>query len=383
MRALIAILLVLLSTIPAVAQSTGGSFGGRSSSWGRSSSSSSSFGSSRSSSSSFGSSRSSDFGSSRSSFGSSSSSRSSDIYGGTSSGPSGPSPTQLWERERRDLGGPRVTDAERAARDRPDSPIPWWLGPGAIWVALMSLFLGGTWYVRRRRRRLDAGLGPLHFDAPSAIRTPIWLRRISIGFDWTAREDLQVRLAALATTLRLDTDRDRADAVRAVLALLREHHGAARYGLADVYALDDVMGPEKLDRLALDLRARFTAETRGARANAADVDVRPHADEGPGMLVVTLLFASYAELPDVELTDRASTFVALAAEPGLEVPGVDVIWSPAEPDDRMSSHELERFYPELRRMDDAGAVGSVGCAHCGAPRPAELGACPACGAPGS
>ncbi|MFK7987642.1 MAG: DUF1517 domain-containing protein [Sandaracinaceae bacterium] len=202
---------------------------------------------------------------------------------------------------------------------------------------------------------------------------------MSIGFDWTVREELQSALDSLAHNLRFDTDRDRADAVQRVLALLREHAAGARYGLADVYALGDTTGPAKLDSLALDLRARFTAETRGARASSGATDVEARPEEGPGMVVVSLLFAGYVELPDVELYDRPSTLVALYADPGSHVPGLDVIWSPAEPDDRMSSHELERFYPELRRMDDAGEVGSRACAHCGAPRPSELSACPACG----
>ncbi|MEZ4339613.1 MAG: DUF1517 domain-containing protein [Sandaracinaceae bacterium] len=235
----------------------------------------------------------------------------------------------------------------------------------------------GRHLVSRRRRRW-AGWPS---RTPAASRTPIWLQRISIGFDWTVREALQSRLDELSRTLRFDSDADRAEATHAVLALLREHMGGARYGLVRVWPLDDGSGPARLEAHATDLRARFTDETRGTRVNADAPEMRARPEEGPGMLVVSLLFASYEALTEVEIRDRPSARIAVSVEPGSRVPGLDVIWSPAEADDRMSSHELERFYPELRRMDDAGDVGSLACPHCGAPRPAELAFCPHCGSP--
>ncbi|MCZ7679304.1 MAG: DUF1517 domain-containing protein [Sandaracinaceae bacterium] len=105
------------------------------------------------------------------------------------------------------------------------------------------------------------------------------------------------------------------------------------------------------------------------------------SEEGEGMLVVTLLIGSWHDaLPLGEARDRGSldallaTFVFADALDGLEV-----IWSPAEENDRMSSYELERCYPELVRLDDAAAVGTVRCGHCAAARPRELRSCPQCG----
>ena len=62
---------------------------------------------------------------------------------------------------------------------------------------------------------------------------------------------------------------------------------------------------------------------------------------------------------------------------------MEVIWSPAEELDRMSSLELEAKYPELQRLDDAAALGRVACGYCRAPFPGDLAQCPACGAPRS
>ena len=58
---------------------------------------------------------------------------------------------------------------------------------------------------------------------------------------------------------------------------------------------------------------------------------------------------------------------------------LEVVWSPADDNDRMSSYELEQRYPELQRVSDG--VGRVACAYCRAPFPRELGRCPSCGGP--
>lgn len=59
---------------------------------------------------------------------------------------------------------------------------------------------------------------------------------------------------------------------------------------------------------------------------------------------------------------------------------VEVIWTPAEENDRLSSAELETLYPELRKIDEKSMTGRVFCASCAGPFAAELGACPHCGA---
>ena len=60
---------------------------------------------------------------------------------------------------------------------------------------------------------------------------------------------------------------------------------------------------------------------------------------------------------------------------------LEVVWSPAAENDRMSTAELEQFYPEMKLIDPNSIAGRVFCAYCNGPFPAELLNCPHCGAP--
>lgn len=62
-----------------------------------------------------------------------------------------------------------------------------------------------------------------------------------------------------------------------------------------------------------------------------------------------------------------------------ELIALEVIWSPAIDADRMSTLELEQFYPELKRLDSSVPSGPIWCTHCNAEYAAELGKCPTCG----
>lgn len=353
---------------PCAAQSTGGSFGSSGGSWGSSSrGSGSSRGSadSRRSSHDYGGSSSSDHGGSVPSHsGGSGSGGGSDAY----YPPSGPTREEIWRSEYRSAGEPPITDRERAATT---PAVPLWAEYLSVTGLLFALTFapgGISRLVRRRRERARARLA--------------W---VSVGLDWTVRERLQRRLAELASSLSIDTPRERARAARAIVELLREHIGGACYAQASDRICSTSEGPAELARIAADLRARFTHETRGQRAIDDVPELAARADEGPGLLVVTLAIGSSSDRRDIgDIVDRASLDAFLAAfvpEGGQgALDGLEVVWSPAEDADRMSSYELERFYPELARLSDTTTVGSVRCKHCSAPRPRELERCPRCGA---
>ena len=136
--------------------------------------------------------------------------------------------------------------------------------------------------------------------------------------------------------------------------------------------------------MATELRARFRHETAGARAGAATPEMRARAEEGEGLVVVSMVVAWRGHMaPLPKRLDAASAAAAFASlEPGdAEVVALEVIWSPALETDRMSSAELEVLYPELVRLDGRDDVGRSSCTYCRAVYPAELGECPACGAP--
>jgi len=105
--------------------------------------------------------------------------------------------------------------------------------------------------------------------------------------------------------------------------------------------------------------------------------------EGQGLVVVSVLVASKVPIlvPPGEIVPSALAGVLGAIQrlrPDQTL-ALEVIWSPAAENDRMSSYELEQRYPELQRTSDG--VGRMQCSYCGAPFPRELGRCPACGGP--
>lgn len=98
---------------------------------------------------------------------------------------------------------------------------------------------------------------------------------------------------------------------------------------------------------------------------------------------VSLVVAWRGHFPPLpkHLDAAAASFGALVPPPGRAVIALEVIWSPAAENDRLSSAELEVLYPALLRLDARGDVGRMPCTYCGAVFPSELGRCPACGAP--
>ena len=104
-------------------------------------------------------------------------------------------------------------------------------------------------------------------------------------------------------------------------------------------------------------------------------------------MVVTVVVAARKPIPDVLAATNADELRSLLRELGAirpgELVGIEVIWSPAAKDDRMSTAELEAFYPDLRRIEERTIGGRVFCGYCGSPFAEELSRCPHCGAPGS
>jgi hypothetical protein len=106
------------------------------------------------------------------------------------------------------------------------------------------------------------------------------------------------------------------------------------------------------------------------------------------VVLVTIVVAARSELFTVAAIGDGEqlrqALESLSARGAHDLVAIEIVWQPADPDDRMSSVELEAKYPAptLFKLGDA-LVGKVFCAYCGGPYPAELLGCPHCGAPGA
>lgn len=200
------------------------------------------------------------------------------------------------------------------------------------------------------------------------------------------RASIQEALDRVTRTTPLGDDAGRQALLQSVATMMGESLDAARYAMFQSFGVGKSQAEQRFMTAASDLRARFKKETRGARAVDAAPEMRARAAEGEGLVVVSVVGAFDRHLPalprGVDTASLTAALRALAQAGGARVVAIEVVWSPAEDQDRMSSAELEVLYPELMRVNAASTdVGRTLCAYCNAVYPAEIRTCPACGAP--
>lgn len=275
-------------------------------------------------------------------------------------------------------------------------------------VTLIFLVVALQDYLARRRRQNNPSIlvsasaptssdggSPPGDDAPGDLapgdEAPgIDVSSIVLAIDWRARRAIQTQLTRLATSADVKTREGRLQLLHDAAGLLL---GSESSWLYAAVANHDPAAPAAAEqtfrRIASDARAAYRKEV--VRSDEAGLDHAPAGDqharreEGPGVVVVTLVVACRTRILDLADPTNAGGLRALlsrVAEHSLdELVAIEVIWSPAAEADRMSTAELETLYPDLRRIDDRTmATGRVFCAYCSSPFTAELMKCPHCGA---
>lgn len=105
------------------------------------------------------------------------------------------------------------------------------------------------------------------------------------------------------------------------------------------------------------------------------------SDEGPGLVLVSFIVAATRELVTIQRpADVEQAIQVLSELPQADLLAVEIVWTPAEPTDVMSSVELLALgVDDLVKLRGA-MVGRVVCEFCAGPYPQELRSCPHCGA---
>ena len=214
---------------------------------------------------------------------------------------------------------------------------------------------------------------------------------LRVALDGRARKFIQRELKVIADQYDTSTAVGRAGMLSEVANLLRRSRDAWVYGGAVNEPMRRI-GETKpaYDRLVDDVRSRFQHETisnvQGQRRITAGPDISPHSFEGEGLILVTLIIAARTQLYTVSFIrdgeDLRKALEAVSYLSAEQLVAVDIVWTPSEENDRMSSMELEARYPRPEVIPITGAlVGKTFCAYCSGPFPAELRNCPHCGAP--
>ena len=229
----------------------------------------------------------------------------------------------------------------------------------------------------------------------------MYVTQLSIGLDWRARAQLQQTLMQLAQRGDTGSPQGLANLLNETVLNLRRNEMAwlyASYKDGGSHAPQQAQGA--FQQLANEARSRFRSElVRGAGGQVNQTDapgMQARADEGKGTVVVTIVLATRRPVQGVMMpmggapgmpppSPSADQIRNALADRGTinaqQMVALEVVWSPAAENDRMSTAELEQFYPEMRLIDPNSIAGRVFCAYCNGPFPAELLTCPHCGAP--
>lgn len=255
------------------------------------------------------------------------------------------------------------------------------------------LLLWVAWSIRRdlaaRRPFASPPTVPSHVAWVWATIPRVDVCALSIGVDWRARRFVQQRLEQLA---RGDTSSPTglAGLLRATVETLTSVRLGWLYaGAYNAEPMLEAQAQAEFLRIAADLRSRFRHEllrnADGALQTTDAPELRARPEEGEGVVVVSLVVAARTDLRNLLQPRDAQALRQVLESLGRLGPSqlvaMEVIWSPAAEDDRMSTAELEALYPELRRIDEGTIGGRIFCPYCAGPYAAELAKCPHCGAP--
>ena len=241
----------------------------------------------------------------------------------------------------------------------------WGFGGGMGMVGTLMLVgivgLGAVMVVRSirraaRRGNLGYGVGNDEYDDVDASTDRSYVYKIQLGLGRSGRS-VQKRLEEFASTGDTSSETGLAELLRQTALELMREKDAIRYGLVEPsgpFSLTN--GEAKMNGATMTERSRFQLErVRGAegqvRRSEAAATVGKEALE---FLVITLLVATRFPLDGMKkVEDRAAlegVLSELGGIPASALLGLEVVWTPADPEDSLTETDLMTTYPELRSM---------------------------------
>jgi uncharacterized membrane protein len=214
-------------------------------------------------------------------------------------------------------------------------------------------------YRRTHRQGMNMGWGqPADDDDDQVTAMPgrAYLYKLQLALGRSAR-GIQDRLAEFAAKGDTSTEAGLASLLQQTsLELLREKD-SVRYAAAEARGPMSLTNAETaMNGMALAERSRFQVE-RVRAADGRHVRSEAPAEEGKEALelvVVTLVAATRTPLSSFKAVDSHDGLRALLSELGGIAPsgllGIEVVWTPADPNDSMTETDVMTTYPELRSL---------------------------------
>jgi uncharacterized membrane protein len=242
----------------------------------------------------------------------------------------------------------------------------WGFGGGMGMVGsllIVGIVCVGAFMVVRSIRRASqrgaltyGGTGNDEYDDVSQSVDRAYVYKVQLGLGRSGR-GVQKRLEEFATTGDTASEAGLAELLRQTALELMREKDAIRYALVEPggpYSLTN--GEAKLNGSAMAERSRFQVE----RVRGTDGQVRRSnagstvGSEALEFLVVTVLVATRQPLSGLQkVEDRAGldgVLGELGAVPASNLLGLEVVWTPADPEDSLTETDLMTTYPDLRSL---------------------------------
>jgi uncharacterized membrane protein len=208
---------------------------------------------------------------------------------------------------------------------------------------------------QRRNGNYDYGANDEYDDVAASVDRA-YVYKVQLGLGRSGR-GVQKRLEEFASSGDTSSETGLAELLRQTALELMREKDAIRYALVEPsgpFSLTN--GESKMNGAAMAERSHYQLErVRGAegqvrRSNA----VATVGQEALEFLVVTVLVATRVALGEIaKVDDRPGldrALGALGAVPANALLGLEVIWTPADPDDSLTETDLMTTYPELRSV---------------------------------
>ena len=207
-----------------------------------------------------------------------------------------------------------------------------------------------------RRNALTYGSNNDEYDEVADSVDRAYVYKVQLGVGRSGR-GIQKRLEEFASTGDTSSEAGLAELLRQTALELMREKDSIRYGLVEPsgpFSLTN--GEAKLNGAAMAERSRFQVER--VRGNAGQVRRSDAAasvgSEALEFLVVTVLVATRQPLGSLQkLEERQELDEVLAdlgAVPASGLLGMEVVWTPADPEDSLTETDLMTTYPEMRSL---------------------------------
>jgi uncharacterized membrane protein len=212
--------------------------------------------------------------------------------------------------------------------------------------------------VRRARQGGDGAWtsGYPYDDEVQVAPGRAYVYKLQIGLGRSAR-GVQQRLEQFATNGDTESEAGLAALLQQSALELLRNKDSIRYAGAEANGPMSMTNAEtKMNGLALAERSRFAVErvrSADGRVNRAS-DAAVEGREALELVLVTMIVATRTPLQSFKAVTTHEEVEAVLAELGGVSPGgllgLEVVWTPADPDDSMTETDVMTTYPELRSL---------------------------------